>query len=72
MKIVRLVLGAEGINRLRWPRLVWQRAWTIEDAHWMSTNLIMQENDLLVGTMSQADYVVWGQLSDKYPEDHVR
>ena len=51
-----------------WSKLVWQRAWTIEDAFWASTNLIMRENDLLVGTMSKTNYLAWWQLSDRHPE----
>ena len=49
-------------------KLVWQRAWIIEDAFWASTNLIMRESDLLVGTMSITNYPAWWQLSDSHPE----
>ena len=51
-----------------WSKLVWQWTWIIEDAFWASTNLIMRENDLLVGTMSKTNYLAWWQLSDRHPE----
>ena len=59
------------ISKSKWSMLVWQRAWIIEDAFWNGTNLIMKENDLLVGTMSNANYLTWWQLSDIHPE-HMR
>ena len=51
-----------------WSKLVWQRALIIEDAFWASTNLIMRENDLLVGTMSKTNDLAWWELSDRHPE----
>ena len=59
------------LSKSKWSMLFWQRAWIIEDAFWTGANLIMKENDLLVGTMSNANYLTWWQLSDIHPE-HMR
>ena len=59
------------MSKQRWSRLVWQRAWMIEDSYWASANLIFRENDLLVATMSKANYMTWWQLSDEQT-DYIR
>ena len=36
------------VSKQQWSRLVWQQAWSIEDAsYWGSVNTIMKSNDLL-------------------------
>ena len=31
------------MSKQRWSKLVWQRAWMIEDAYWASANMISKE-----------------------------
>ena len=56
------------ISTPSWSSLVWQRAWTLEDAYWASANLILRENDILVGTMVTTKYLVWWQIADDFPQ----
>ena len=63
--IVEMVSGVRAImSKPQWTRLVWQQAWTLEDAYWRSANLILKENDLLVNTLSSPGYLSWWHLSD--------
>ena len=52
------------VSKQLWSRLVWQRAWSIEDAYWKSANMIMRDNDLVVNTIGNPNYLIWWHLSD--------
>ena len=63
--ILDMVDGNEPVmSKQLWSRLVWQQAWTIEDAYWESANLIMRDNDLIMNTQVTPNYLVWWHLSD--------
>ena len=47
-----------------WKKLVWDRAWSIEEAFWSSTISLCKENNLLRETIKGVGYMVWWQLSD--------
>ena len=47
-----------------WSKLIWNRAWSLEDANWKAANCIMKDNDLLNMTMDGTHYLTWWWLSD--------
>ena len=36
-------------SKRAWSKLIWDRAWRLEDANWHASNLILKDNDLLYG-----------------------
>ena len=51
----------------RWSRLVWDKAWEIEDLFWSSTTIIHKDNDLLVKALTETKYLSWWAMSDNQP-----
>ena len=47
-----------------WKKLVWDRAWNIEEIFWSSTIALCKENNLLRETVKGVGYMIWWQLSD--------
>ena len=50
-----------------WSKYVWDRAWKLEDLYWSSTSIIKKDNDLLVKVMTKTKYLIWWEISDKFP-----
>ena len=47
-----------------WSKLIWDRAWKLEDANWQASNLILKDIDLLINTMGETKYITWWSISD--------
>ena len=51
-------------SKRAWSRLVWERAWKLDDANWRAANTIYKDNDLLISTMGDTRYLNWWRISD--------
>ena len=51
-------------SKRAWSKLIWDRAWKLEDANWQASNLILKDNDLLINTMGETKYITWWSISD--------
>ena len=54
-------------TKRRWSKLVWEKAWLIEDSFWTSTSILHKDNDLLVNALTKTRYLTWWEMSDHYP-----
>ena len=52
------------ISKRAWSKLIWDRAWKLEDANWRAANIIHKDNDLLVRTIGETRYLTWWTISD--------
>ena len=50
-------------GKRQWSKVVWGKAWILEDIFWDSTKLIHKENDLMYRTISRARYMAWWRVS---------
>ena len=55
------------IGKKAWSKLVWEKAWTLEDVFWDSSKLIHTDNDLLYKYVGHTRYMSWWRLADLYP-----
>ena len=45
------------IGKKAWAKLVWEKAWILEDVYWDSTKLIHKDNELLYTTLCHTRYM---------------
>ena len=50
-----------------WSKLIWAKAWELEDLYWKSTEFLNRNNDILYKVISTTRYLPWWELSDKFP-----
>ena len=55
------------VSKCAWSKLIWSKAWEIEDLFWKSTEFLNKNNDLLYKSISSTRYLPWWELSDKFP-----
>ena len=53
------------MSKQQWSRLVWQQAWSIEDAYWRSANLVMKDNGLVVSTITNPNDLIRWHIADE-------
>ena len=51
-----------------WKKMVWDRAWSIEDMFWKVEYRLQRSLDLVSATNPGPRYLTWWALSDKFPE----
>ena len=47
-----------------WSKLIWERAWKLDDANWRAANTIYKDNDLLTQISRDTRYLTWWRISD--------
>ena len=47
-----------------WSKLIWERAWKLEDANLRASNMIFKDNDILSLTVCDTRYITGWQISD--------
>ena len=52
------------ISKQAWSKIVWERAWKLDDADWNAYNYISNDNDLLSQTVGKTRYLTWWYISD--------
>ena len=52
------------VSKKAWSDLIWARAWKLDDASWLASNSILNENDLLTRTIGETRYLTWWVISD--------
>ena len=51
-----------------WRKLVWERAWSLEDMYWRIEYKLQKSLDLVSAINPNPEYLTWWALSDRYPE----
>ena len=51
-----------------WKKVVWERAWSLEDMTWRKEYRLRKSLDLISSVNYRPRYLTWWALSDKYPE----
>ena len=51
-------------SKKSWSNLLWERAWQLEDGNWRASNLILNDNDLLMSIIKDTRYLSWWRISD--------
>ena len=59
------------LSKTQWKRLVWQRAWTIEQNEWSDSLENDPKMDVIALTMPNLDYSVWWVIADNLHQ-HMR
>ena len=52
-----------------WSKLIWSKAWQLDDLYWKSTVFLNKNNDILYKVISTTKYLPWWELSDKFPSN---
>ena len=52
------------VSKNAWSRLIWERAWRLDDSNWHASNTVLRENDLLRKTIGNSRYLSWWAISD--------
>ena len=55
------------IPKVTWLKLIWSKAWQIDDIYWHTTSVLNKNNDLLMKISSTSRYLPWWELSDINP-----
>ena len=53
------------VSKVSWSKLVWAKAWALDDAYWISLCMINRANDVLFCTIPKSKYLIWWQMADK-------
>ena len=56
------------IPKVTWSKLIWSKAWQIDDIYWHTTSVLNKNNDLLMKICSTSRYLPWWELSDISPD----
>ena len=51
-----------------WKKMVWDRAWSLEEMVWRIEYRLQKSLDLVCSINPNPEYLTWWALSDKYPE----
>ena len=54
-------------SKTAWSKIVWARAWSLDDTYWRSLCLVHNSNDMLFCTIPESRYLIWWQFADKIP-----
>ena len=54
-------------NKVQWRKMVWQRAWEVEDNDWQFSVIFHNTMSLLNMTNSGARYLTWWHVADAFP-----
>ena len=52
------------VSKRAWSKIIWERAWKLDDADWSASNFIFKDNDLLALTVGKTRYLTWWHISD--------
>ena len=68
--VYKMINGSIALHsKPSWSKLVWSRAWKLEDAYWMSTFVINIDCEYMFRTSGKTKYITWWLVSDKYPSE---
>ena len=54
-------------SKTAWSKIVWERAWALDDTHWRSMSMVHNSNDMLFYTIPSSRYLCWWQIADYNP-----
>ena len=52
------------ISKKGWSKLVWDKAWVLDDAYWESLSITTNDSNILYKTIGTPRYLSWWQISD--------
>ena len=66
--IIKMVKGSSPImSKKMWSKLVWEKAWSLDDAYWKSLMATTDDSNILYKTIGVPRYLSWWQISDNCP-----
>ena len=66
-EVKNMVLRDQQYSKQSWNRIVWSKAWQMEDAFWLVECRIHSSLDILQGMGCGNRYLTWWYISDKFP-----
>ena len=67
-QIIKMVKGISPIlSKKMWSKLVWEKAWSLDDAYWKSLIATTDDSNILYKTIGVPRYLSWWQISDNCP-----
>ena len=67
-QLVKMAKGKTPImSKTSWSKLVWEKAWTLDDAYWKSLLATTDDSNILYKTIGVPRYLSWWQISDNCP-----
>ena len=66
-EVMRMVKGLAIFSKTQWSKMVWRKAWQVEDTDWFFRSSLLKYTLRLSKTMGDVCYLVWWQISDRYP-----
>ena len=54
-------------SKSQWKAMVWKRGWELEDTYWKIEKRLHRSLDLLSDVCINSRYIMWWQISDRYP-----
>ena len=55
------------ISNKSWSKIVWDKAWVLDDAYWESLSKTTNDSNILYKTIGAPRYLSWWQISDNLP-----
>ena len=55
------------MSKISWSKVVWEKAWVLDDAYWRSLIVTTYDSNILYKTIGTPRYLSWWQISDKFP-----
>ena len=55
------------LPKVTWSKLIWSKAWQLDDMYWHTTNIFNDKNDLLNRLERKSMYLPWWDLGDTTP-----
>ena len=52
------------ISKCAWSKIVWSKAWQLDDLYWYTTNILNRNNDLIIRLEQKTMYLPWWDLCD--------
>ena len=65
MGLIDQMVRGHVISKTGWKKIVWDKAWSIEDKEWRDVTLVHGKMDLIRRVTIRAEYSVWWVLADK-------
>ena len=68
-QVVGMVVGHIPVmSKKKWSDMIWNKAWSLDDAFWKSTVMLHERNDLLNSTVGKSQYLTWWHIADNLPQ----
>ena len=66
--VMNMTFNSHTYSKGIWKKIVWARAWEVEDKDWYITSMFQKSLQKLNMTLGCAKYLSWYHISDAYPK----